>query len=114
MLEWVRKQNGNKIQGWINHYWNGITTLQWAKIAELCIRNCWYQKGVRHFHSDRVDKYTLVQTIRDIYDISCDITPCEGPFFCDRTLATEYLGYHAKFKIPTIQKQIQEAKGILA
>ena len=33
LLEWVKSNSGKEINGYENHYWNGVTCLQLAKIV---------------------------------------------------------------------------------
>ena len=44
LLNWVLHQKG-PVQGYTNHSWNGITTLEWAKIAWRSIRDDIEVKG---------------------------------------------------------------------
>ncbi|MES3006071.1 MAG: sugar nucleotide-binding protein, partial [Patescibacteria group bacterium] len=38
LLDWFLNSEG-EVKGYTNHYWNGITTLQWAKLAEELMHN---------------------------------------------------------------------------
>ena len=39
LLNWFLSQNSNKVNGFIDHMWNGITTLNFAKIVDGMIKN---------------------------------------------------------------------------
>jgi len=107
LLEWVRHSSGT-IQGWTNHYWNGITCLQFAKICEEIIREKKFWKGVKHIYSPKsLDKCSLVETIKSIYELDVAVAPAEASQACNRTLTSIREPY---FTIPTIREQIIEQK----
>lgn len=111
LLEWVRSNHGLEIKGYTNHFWNGITCLQYAKVCEKIIREKSYWMGVRHIHSPgKLTKYGLVKLINDTYDLGCTIIPTESGKFCDRTLDS---CYPMDFDIPTIEEQLIEQRNYL-
>lgn len=74
LLEWVRSNKGNQINGYKNHYWNGITCLTCANIIYKIINENLYWGGVKHIYSpDIVSKYDLCNYINDIYDLNIDV-----------------------------------------
>lgn len=105
LLEWVRSQNGLTINGFICHYWNGVTCLQLAKILEHLIRNKIWWRGVRHFHSPKaVSKYELVKMIIDVYGLQIELKRSITELV-DKTLGSEY---QMPLEIPDIRDQIVE------
>lgn len=84
-LSWVLNNPINsKINGYFNHYWNGITTLEWAKVSRLIINN-WMQMEMDYSNIIHVgceyplSKYDLINIIRDIFErkdlkVICDTT----------------------------------------
>ena len=108
LLEWVRQQGGKKINGFTNHMWNGITTLQYAKVCEKILTDNLYEEGLFHVHSPtEVSKFDLVSMINERYKIGAIITPTEAPTVIDRTLAT-IKPLCKKLNIPEIKQQINE------
>jgi len=107
LLEWVKKQHGGVINGWINYFWNGITCLQFAKICEEIIKNVMYWNGVRHIFSEQTSKADLIGLINDIYKCNCTPIRREAEIPCNRTLTSIY---ERMFKIPSIKEQIVEQK----
>lgn len=70
LLEWVISNRGKVIDGYENHFWNGVTCLELAKLIDSIIANNSYWSGVRHvFSPEIVSKYELVNMINDIYDL---------------------------------------------
>jgi dTDP-4-dehydrorhamnose reductase len=65
LLEWVRNQPKNaEISGYTDHYWNGITSFHFAKIARGIIENEIFEPGVFHvLPQDSVTKSELVSLI---------------------------------------------------
>jgi dTDP-4-dehydrorhamnose reductase len=64
-LEWVRNQPKNaEISGYTDHFWNGITSFHFAKIARGIIENDIFEPGVFHvLPKDSVTKSELVGLI---------------------------------------------------
>jgi dTDP-4-dehydrorhamnose reductase len=108
LLEWVKKHNNTTLNGYTNHYWNGVTCLQLAKIInKIIIENMWW-KGVRHiFSPTSVTKYELVQMINNIYNLNNTIIPLERETTINKTLNSVY-DDNSKFNIPELKLQIEE------
>lgn len=55
---------GKISQGYTNHFWNGITCLEYAKILEQILQKNLFWEGVRHISPCyKVSKYTLIENI---------------------------------------------------
>jgi len=108
LLEWVKSHNNKTINGYTNHYWNGITCLQLAKIINNIIdENSWWT-GVRHIYSPTaVTKYDLVKMINNIYNLKNTVEPIETETMVNKTLHSIYDVNH-KFNIPELSVQIEE------
>ena len=118
LLEWVRSRPGGaSIPGYVNHVWNGITTLAFAKVVLGIIRNNLFQGGTFHLvPRDVVTKDQLVRLIasrlgRD--DLSVQSVAAEK--LVERSLNTlfpstnERLWHYAGYsEIPTIQELVKE------
>jgi dTDP-4-dehydrorhamnose reductase len=65
LLEWVRNQPQNaEISGYTDHFWNGITSMHFAKIARGIIENDLFEAGVFHvLPQDSATKCELVTLI---------------------------------------------------
>jgi len=108
LLEWVKLNKDRTVKGFTNHYWNGITCLQFAKICESVINTDFWWKGVKHIYTpDKVSKFELIKLISDIYDLNVDIIPHETYESCDRSLRSIY---NLDIKIPKLKDQIIEQK----
>ena len=118
LLEWVKNQPKNaKIDGYTNHDWNGITTLQFAKIVFGIIQNNDFRSGSLHvIPNGHVSKFELVHMISTKFHRSdIEIRPTSAENYVNRTLKTIYpewnsvLWHNAGYsKIPTIEDMLQE------
>ena len=65
-MEWVINslKGDSNINCWDNHYWNGITCLEYCKIIEKIINENLFWNGVKHIYSPSIkSKYELAQII---------------------------------------------------
>jgi len=67
LLEWVLSSKG-QIRGYTNHYWNGVTTLEWAKICDQVIQNWERQPVLNQYGTEKIiNKYDLVKLVAETY-----------------------------------------------
>ncbi len=113
LLQWVLNEcqrPESEINGYKNHFWNGITCLQLARILHQVIRENLYWRGVRHFFSpERISKYDLISIILKEYGLPCKVNPFSTPGTIDKCLGTLY-ELNEKVRIPSIGEQICETK----
>lgn len=68
LIEWV-KNSKNEINGYENHYWNGITALEYAKVIEQIIDKNLFWNGIKHIVPNyQITKYELVNLIIKTYN----------------------------------------------
>jgi dTDP-4-dehydrorhamnose reductase len=108
LLEWVKSNEGNKIKGFTNHYWNGLTSLHLSKVIHQIIDQNLFWSGTRHIFSNKVNKYELVSIINEIYDLNIKIDQIETSEKIDRSLSSIY--DTSSFNIPPLEQQIKETK----
>jgi len=118
LLEWFLSQKKNAtIKGYTNHYWNGITTLHFAKLCYMII------SGERivpnHFHfipEDIVSKYELLKIFAEKFNRNdINIERFREYIPCNRSLDSIYIetvrglwkdmGYK---EMPTIKEMVNE------
>ena len=108
LLEWAKSQAGKSVNGFTNHFWNGVTTLYLAEIIENILNNGLYEEGIFHVYSpEPVDKYQLLSIINDVYNLELQITPIETENPIDRTLFSVY-NLSEKVSIKSLSEQIRE------
>jgi len=117
-FEWVRSlKRGSKIEGYVNHRWNGLTSKAFGNVIEGIIHNDLFLPGLQHLvPADWLDKRELIKLELEFLkrdDVIIESHTTEFPI--DRTLATEnwsqnnQLFLSAGFKqVPTIREMMAE------
>lgn len=92
LMAWVKSQSpGTSINGFTNHLWNGITTLEWCKqLAAFLDENREFdfrlvQYGTREFYS----KHEMLLLINEVYKLGLKIEPKETEVSVDRRLVPD-------------------------
>jgi dTDP-4-dehydrorhamnose reductase len=88
-LEWVLGQHGTKVNGYTNHLWNGVTTLELARVLSDIVSSNLYSEGVSHVFSEDITKFDMVRKIKEGFGLDFELNPVEAPISCNRTLRTE-------------------------
>lgn len=110
LLEWVRSNKNGSVNGFTNHFWNGVTCLQLAKIIHEIITKNKYWIGIRHIYSPNVvSKYNLICIINEIYNLNININLCESNHI-NKSLKSKYSNI---FVIPDLEIQIKEMYSFL-
>ena len=110
LLEWVISNENRSINGYTNHFWNGVTCLQLAKIIYKIINKSLYWNGVRHIYSPTtVNKYELCKMISDIYELNIKVKEFKTDKV-DKSLSTIYGAHENIFDIPELEDQIMEMR----
>lgn len=110
LLEWTFGQKGKTVNGFTNHFWNGVSTIQFAVIAEKILNEGLYSEGIFHMCSpDTVTKHGLVSIFNDVFDLGMTINPVEANEFCDRSLSSIYPLASVVSTLP-VKQQVLELK----
>lgn len=109
LIEWVKSEKNKTVNGFTNHYWNGVTCLQFAKICKKIIEGNLYWNGTKHLHSNTLNKKELVDLISKSFDLNVTVLEKQTDIPCDRSLSTIHGDLH-KFEIPTLEDQLYELK----
>ena len=127
LLNWFLSQNSNKVNGFIDHMWNGITTLNFAKIVDGMIKNNNFNTYTQHvLPKDEVSKYELLLYFKNYFNVDVEIEESNSSNSVNRTLKTQNQDNNIKLwrdagyeSVPTIEENIKElsesdlTKGIL-
>jgi dTDP-4-dehydrorhamnose reductase len=118
LLEWIRNQPKNaEISGYTDHFWNGITSMHFAKIAQGIIENDLFEAGVFHVlpqnSATKCELVTLIAKYLGRSDIK--VNPTATGANINRTLDTSFpaknkglwlgAGYDSP---PTIEQMVSE------
>jgi len=127
LLNWFLNQGEGKVNGFIDHMWNGITTLNFAKIVHGMIKTNNFKNNIQHvIPKDEVSKYDLLIYFKKFFGVDVKVEKINSENSVNRTLKTENedanktLWLDAGYEnIPTIEENIKElsesslTKGIL-
>jgi dTDP-4-dehydrorhamnose reductase len=118
LLEWVRNQPKNaEVLGYTDHFWNGITSMHFAKIARGIIENDLFEAGVFHvLPQDSTTKSELVRLIaKYLGRKDLKVNPTATGDNINRTLATSFPAKNKAFWLaagydspPTIEQLVSE------
>lgn len=101
LLEWFLSQ-GKSVNGYTEAYWNGITTLQWAKECKQLLENWDDYNTETIIEGTCLSKFELLKLIAKVFDRTNKIVP-KNPIQIDKCLAGDILS-------PSIEQQLIELK----
>ncbi len=89
LLEWFLKQEGKEINGFTEHYWNGVTTKEFGKMCDRIMSDPdnYPKTGLCHVFSTVVSKYEMLNKFKEKYGVDCKIGK-ESENKLNRTLST--------------------------
>jgi dTDP-4-dehydrorhamnose reductase len=106
-MEWVINSK-DEINGWSNHYWNGITCLEYCHVIFKIINENIFWKGIRHIYSPTiVSKYDLACYINDLFELNLKINKLESNEIVNKTLSSIH---NETFVKKTLIEQINDIK----
>lgn len=97
LLGWFLTQSKkSKLKGFINHKWNGVTTLQFAQLCQKIMENDTFYRLIKtsnvfHFCPNNTQtKYDLLLLFNKVFGKEAEIEKAEAPEPKDLTLTTKY------------------------
>ena len=117
-FEWVRASGpGSQLNGYVNHHWNGLTSLAFARVVAGILECDKFIPGLHHLvPADQLTKYELIRLELELLereDVQVEAFLAEKA--TDRTLATNspdtnkmlfaFGGYE---RVPTIREMMEE------
>lgn len=106
LLCWALSQS--YINGFTNHLWNGLTTLELARLTDRIIAESLFTEGVRHIYSGDCSKYELLGMLCDIFTHKAHIAPAPAPEPRDTRLRTRFPEFHQMLGIRSMERQLTE------
>lgn len=101
ILEWFLSQTG-EVNGYTNHFWNGITTLEWARLAHGLMYAWDTSNKVTQVGTDPIPKIKLLELINKVYGANKKIIPKES-VYCNKCLRSDLV-------LPSLEEQLVELK----
>lgn len=109
LIAWAQSQKGNRVKGFSDHFWNGLTTLQYGKVCQQIIEKDLYQEGLFHIFSNKVSKRELLEIINKAFNLGLQVEATNAPESCDRSLSTaKPAALMTKLDIPWLDQQLAE------
>lgn len=109
LLEWAKANQWNKIKGFTNHFWNGVTTLQLAFFINTLIDENRKDQLIHYFTPNEVvSKYALLKMISNVYDLNLNIIPHSTDITKTMTLDTIYKNNLKD--VPPLHKQLEQLR----
>jgi dTDP-4-dehydrorhamnose reductase len=118
LMDWFLNQPiSAEVRGYRNHFWNGVTSLTFARVVHGIISKNAYSPGTTHLvPKDQISKFELLQIFAKTFERDdIRITEFEAETAINRTLSTLYprknellwldAGYN---EVPTITELINE------
>ena len=104
LLDWFLSNDDNKeLNGFANYWWNGVTTLQWCKVAERILLNWDKSPVLTQVGSEGMHKCDLLKTMAKVYSKPNVI----NEFFMETPLNKML---ESDYELPTIEEQLLELK----
>jgi len=107
LISWVKSMKGKQVNGFKNHFWNGVTTKHYAEICDEIIKNGYHENGLFIVHSNIINKFELLNLLNNKYLLNLTINEFEDKTTVDRTLISKKQLMN-KIKIKTLEQQIEE------
>jgi dTDP-4-dehydrorhamnose reductase len=118
LLDWIiSRPEGGTVQGYVNHLWNGVTTLHFARVVSGIIDNSSFIQGTFHLvPEDKVSKLDLIKEVAHRFGRNdLNIIEFKTDQSVDLTLSTVNLETNHRFwqqggynEPPTIKKMVSE------
>lgn len=86
LMDWFLNKSGNRVTGWDDAFWSGVTTYELAR----CIRK-WIEGpnifGIYHLSNNKkISKYELLELINKTFEVNKIIVRGKGSKFLDKSL----------------------------
>lgn len=103
LVDWFLSQT-DSVRGYTNHYWNGITTLEWAKQCQLIIED-WDSHPILNQLGTEIhySKFEIISLVKKIYNKDIEIIPFETELSVNKCLVSDK-------HLPELSSQIIELK----
>ena len=102
LWDWFAKNKEQSVDGYVNHLWNGITTLQWSKICKELLESSMHTRFLQVGTEDYISKGTLLETLNKAMKLKKFVNmKFQGSSYVNKCLKSD-------MQVPNIQEQIDE------
>lgn len=112
LLDWfLNQENNSEINGYLNHSWNGISTLEWCKLLEYLLTTGNYKNTnlIQFGLPVSVSKFELLQLFNDVFKKNIKIHPVNDVVEVNRALKSS-----PGIKYSSYPSQLKDLKNFLA
>jgi dTDP-4-dehydrorhamnose reductase len=122
LLEWFLSQkSGSEVNGFSHHLWNGVTTLQFAKLCKKIMAAPGSFEAIRADHhaphftpNDTLSKLEMLKVFDRVYNQGLKIAEKNVGESVDRTLSTKFRKIEELYGHETIESSVREIKEFVA
>jgi len=100
LWEWLANNKEKSLPGYTNHFWNGITTLEWSKIAFKIIKGEITKKTLT-VGTEKISKFNLLKILNNQLHLNKKILPKPSKIAIDRSV-------YSDLTVDDIEKQIKD------
>lgn len=107
LVQWFLSSQGQRVQGYVNAIFSGLTTEALARILVNIVANYPNLSGLYHISSEPISKYDLLQRLRDAYKLDVEVEPYKD-YYCDRSLDSSRFRALTGFVPPSWDEMVTE------
>lgn len=105
LFDWIFKQE-NKIIGFAEAYWGGVTTLELAKAIHFIINNKYTNLKLVHLtNNNSINKFSLIEIINNVFKLGLNVVP-DDKYKVDKSLKNSNTEF--KYTVPSYEKMIYD------
>lgn len=86
LFEWFKNTQNDPVNGYSNHWWSGVTTLELSKIVANIIENGFYKHDLYQISGGAVSKLDLLVMINEIFSFNKNVKTYTDNQSINRTL----------------------------
>jgi len=109
LFEWALSQKNQKVKGFTNVMYSGITTIRMGKYVKEIIKNYPQINGLYNVSSVPISKYKLIQLFNSEFDLHFDLEKADS-YNSNKVLDPTIFFNEIKMKVPTWDELIVELK----
>lgn len=107
LLMWLLSRAGADAHGYVNAFFSGVTTVEFAALVRLCIEEYPDLRGLYHVASRRISKFDLLSLANRALDLGIVLRP-NGKVRHDRSLRGDALRTATGYEPPRWSQMMQD------
>lgn len=107
LMEWFAGQDGGQVRGFTDARFSGFTTRELSRLVARVLRDHPSLTGLWHVAAEPIDKFTLLQRLRGVLGIECEVAPCGEPVI-NRALDASRFARATGYRPPSWDEMLRE------